>query len=126
MVILVTFAALALTLAAVGLYGVLSYGVSQRRREIGLRSALGASRSTILRHVIHDGLRVTTIGLVVGLITAAATTRLMQSALFGITALDPLSFAVAPILLIPIAVAACLVPARRAASTDPAVALRYE
>jgi putative ABC transport system permease protein len=126
MVILVTFAALALTLAAVGLYGVLSYGVSQRRREIGLRSALGASRSTILRHVIHDGLRVTTIGLVVGLSTAAATTRLMQSALFGITALDPLSFAVAPILLIPIAVAACLVPARRAASTDPAVALRYE
>ena len=126
MVILVTFAALALTLAAVGLYGVLSYGVSQRRREIGLRAALGASRSTILRQVIHDGLRVTAIGLVAGLVTAAATTRLMQSALFGITALDPLSFAVAPVVLIPVAVVACLLPARRAASTDPAIALRYE
>jgi putative ABC transport system permease protein len=126
MVVLVTFAALALTLAAIGLYGVLSYGVSQRRREIGLRAALGASRSTILRQVIHDGLRVTAIGLVAGLVTAAGTTRLMQSALFGITALDPLSFAVAPIVLIPIAVAACLLPARRAASTDPAIALRYE
>jgi len=126
MIILLGFATLALALASVGLYGVLSYGVSQRRREIGLRAALGASRSTIVRQIIAEGLRVTGIGLTLGLVGAAATTRLMQTALFGITALDPLSFALAPIVLLPIAVAACLLPARRAASTDPAVALRYE
>jgi putative ABC transport system permease protein len=124
--ILVTFAALALTLASVGLYGVLSYGVSQRRREIGLRAALGASRATIVRQVIGEGLMVTAIGLVVGLAAAAALTRLMQNALFGIQPLDPMSFALAPVVLIPIAVAACVLPATRAASTDPADALRHQ
>jgi putative ABC transport system permease protein len=122
--VLVAFAAIALGLASIGLYGVLSYGVSQRRREIGVRAALGASRSTIVRQVIGEGLAVTGIGVLIGLAGAAVLTRLMQSALFGIEPLDPVSFAVAPLLLLPVAVLACLLPARRAAATDPADALR--
>jgi putative ABC transport system permease protein len=124
--ILATFALLALALASVGLYGVLSYGVSQRRRELGLRAALGASRSTIVRQIVGEGLRVTTIGLLIGLAAAAAVTRMMQSVLFGIEPLDAVSFGLAPIVLVPIAVLACLVPAARAASTDAAEALRCE
>jgi predicted permease len=126
MTILVVFALLALTLASIGLYGVLSYSVSQRRRELGVRTALGASRSAIVRQVIGEGLVVTAIGLGIGLASAAALTRLMQSALFGIEPLDPVSFVLAPVVLIPIALAACLLPAVRAASTDPATALRCE
>ncbi len=124
--VLVTFAGLALALASIGLYGVLSYGVSQRRREIGLRAALGASRATIVGQVIGEGLTVTAIGLALGLAAASALTRLMQSALFGVGALDPVSFTFAPMLLIPVAILACLVPAMRAARTDPAEALRHE
>ena len=126
MTVLVSFAALALALASVGLYGVLSYAVSQRRRELGLRAALGASRGAIVRQVIREGLSVTVMGLLVGLAGAAAVTRLMNSVLFGVTPLDPLSFAFAPLLLVPIALLACAVPALRAARTDPAQVLRYE
>ena len=126
MTVLATFALLALALASVGLYGVLSYGVSQRRRELGLRAALGASRQAIVRQVIREGLTVTVVGLLVGLAGAAAVTRLMGSVLFGVAPLDPLSFALAPLLLVPVAVLACAMPALRAARTDPAQVLRYE
>jgi putative ABC transport system permease protein len=124
--VLVAFAVLALALASVGLYGVLSYGVSQRRRELGVRAALGAGRGVIVRLVVWEGLTVTAIGLGIGLAGAAAATRLMQSALFGVTPLDPLSFAAAPIVLAGVATIACLLPAVRAASIDPSEALRCE
>jgi putative ABC transport system permease protein len=126
MSVLMAFAALALALASVGLYGVLSYGVTQRRRELGLRAALGASRSALVRQVVREGLGVTAIGLAVGLVAAALMTRLMQSVLFGVEPLDPVAFALAPVVLLAIAILACLVPATRAASTDPAAALRCE
>jgi len=120
------FASLALVLAAIGLYGVLSYNVTRRRREIGVRLALGASRADIRRLVVRQGLGVTAIGLAIGLAGAAALTRLMQQMLFGVTPLDWVSFTVAPVVLLAVALAACLVPARRAAGTDPVQSLRYE
>jgi putative ABC transport system permease protein len=126
MTVLVAFAVLALALASVGLYGVLSYGVSQRRREMGLRAALGASRRRLMALVIGEGLAVTSIGLAAGLIGAALVTRLMQGALFGIAPLDLMSFAAAPLALVPVAIASAALPALRAASTDPAEALRCE
>jgi putative ABC transport system permease protein len=124
--VLTAFAALALALAAVGLYGVLSYGVSQRRRELGLRAALGASQAALVGQVVREGLGLTAIGLAAGLVAAALSTRLMQSVLFGIEPLDAISFTVAPMILFAVATIACLVPALRAASTDPAEALRCE
>jgi len=126
MTILASFAILALALASVGLYGVLSYGVSQRRRELGVRSALGASRRRLMTMVIGEALVVTSIGLVTGLAGAILATRLMQGALFGIAPLDPVSFLTGPIVLIPVALVASAIPALRAASTDPAEALRGE
>jgi predicted permease len=126
MTILVTFAVVALALASVGLYGVLSYGVSQRRRELGLRAALGASRLALVVMVVREGLVVTGIGLGVGLVAAAALTRWMQGVLFGVAPLDPIAFAAAPGLLLVVAIAASLLPANRAAATDPAEALRWD
>jgi hypothetical protein len=124
--VLGTFAVLALTLASVGLYGVLSYSVSQRRRELSVRAALGAAQADLVRLVIREGLGATTTGLALGLVTAAASTRLMQSVLFGVGPLDLVAFAAAPLILIPIAVVACLLPAAKAARTDPIEALRSE
>jgi ABC-type antimicrobial peptide transport system permease subunit len=124
--VLGVFAALALTLAAIGLYGVLSYNVSARRREIGVRAALGASRRDLLGLVLRQGLGVTAIGLAIGLIAAAGLTRLMETMLFGVEALDPLSFIAAPAVLFAVACLACLVPAARAARVDPAIALRAD
>jgi putative ABC transport system permease protein len=124
--VLVSFAGLALLLAAVGLYGVLSYTVARRRREIGVRSALGATRLNLVTLVIREGMTVAIVGLVIGLAGAAALTRLMRAVLFGIEPLDPISFAVAPTALVLVALVACAIPARRAAKTDPAIALRQE
>jgi putative ABC transport system permease protein len=124
--VLAAFALLALLLASVGLYGVLSYGVSQRRRELGVRAALGASPRDLVAIVVREGLGVAAIGLTVGLGAAAALTRFMQSALFGVEPLDAVSFAAAPVALLVVASFACLLPAGRAASTDPAQALRAE
>ena len=124
--VLVTFAILALALASVGLYGVLSYSVSQRRRELGVRAALGAARGDLMRLVVREGLGAAMAGLAAGLAAAAFLTRLMQSVLFGVGPLDFVAFAAAPLVLIPIAVVACLIPAGRAAQTDPMEALRSE
>jgi putative ABC transport system permease protein len=123
-VVLGTFAVVALILASVGLYGVLSYSVSQRRREFGVRAALGASRRRLVMLVLREGLTLTATGIALGLAGAAALTRLMQSALFGVTPLDPTSFALAASLLLAVALAACLIPSARAASVDPAEAFR--
>src|SRR5215471_17866056 len=111
MTVLVTFAVLALALAAIGLHGVLSYNVSQRRRELGVRAALGAARSDIIGLVLREGLLVTGVGLILGLGAAAGSTRLMQGVLFGITPVDPVSFSVAPAVLLGVAAVSSLLPA---------------
>jgi predicted permease len=124
MTLLSAFAGLALLLACLGLYGVISYLVHQRTHEIGVRLALGAQRAHVIRLVLDDGLRMAALGAAAGLLTALALARLMASQLFGVTAHDPLTFAVVALLLMLIAVAACFIPARRATRVDPATALR--
>jgi ABC-type antimicrobial peptide transport system permease subunit len=110
----------------VGIYGVISYLVGQRTQEIGIRVALGANRSDVLRMVLGDGMKMTLIGVVLGLAAAAGLTRLMASLLFGVSARDPLTFIAVAILLSIVAFAASYIPARRAMRVDPMVALRYE
>jgi putative ABC transport system permease protein len=122
--VLTAFASVALVLAAVGVYGVLSYSVSQRARELAVRSALGAARRTLLLMVIGEGLAITAVGGGAGLAVASVLTQLMSAVLFGVTALDPVSFLLAPAALLPVAAVACLLPAVAAARTDPAVMLR--
>ena len=125
-VLLGVFAAIALVLASVGIYGVLAYSVSQRTREIGIRMALGAERRNVLRLILSQGMVLTAIGIVAGLAGAFAVTRYLESMLFGLTALDPTTFVGVTALLILTAATACYVPARRATKVDPIVALRYE
>ena len=120
------FARLAIGLAAIGLYGALSYSVSQRRRELGVRAALGATRGALVRLVLREGVSVTLAGVGLGIIAASLLTRLMTSLLFGTSPLDALSFSLGPALLVVVGVAASLVPALRAASIDPARVLRGE
>jgi predicted permease len=122
--VLVTFSAIALVLAATGLYGVLSYSVAQRRSEIGVRAALGATKSNLVRMVLREGLTATVIGLIGGVAAAALATRAMASVLFGVTPLDRVAFSVGPLVLLVVACAACLIPAWRAARIDPAAALK--
>ena len=120
------FAGLALVLAAVGLYGVLTHNVSTRTNEIGVRIALGAQSGHIVRLVVNEGLVLTGIGIVIGLVGAAGLSRFLASQLFGVTSTDAMTFAGVPVLLAVVALLACYVPARRATRVDPMVALRYE
>ena len=126
MTLLTIFAGLAVALASIGLYGVMSYSVAQRTREIGVRVALGATRRDVLRLVLGDGLKMVAAGLAAGLLLAFAATRLVAGFLYGVGATDPLTFAFVPLLLAAVALAAGYQPARRATKVDPMDALRYE
>jgi putative ABC transport system permease protein len=126
MILLAAFAVLALALSCVGIYGVISYLVGERTREIGVRMALGARRSDVLRLILGQGARMALLGLLPGIFLALGLTRLMRSQLFGVTPHDPLTFAAVAMVFVMVALAACYIPARRAARVDPMVALRYE
>jgi predicted permease len=126
MILLAGFAALALTLACVGIYGVISYLVGQRTQEIGMRMALGAQRGDILALVLGEGTKMTLIGAAIGIAASLALTRLMTKQLFGVSAHDPLTYASVAFVLILVAIAACYVPARRALRVDPMTSLRCE
>jgi ABC-type antimicrobial peptide transport system permease subunit len=117
---------LALTLAGVGLYGVVSYGVARRTREMGLRMALGANARDVVRLVVGEGMRVVIVGMVVGIVLAFGATRLLSSVLFGISANDPFTFTMTPAVLAAVALAAHFLPARRATRVDPVKALRSD
>jgi putative ABC transport system permease protein len=119
------FSSLALVLASIGLYGVISYSVGQRTREIGIRLAIGAQRGHVFRLIIGEGLKLAVIGVVLGLIGALVSTRMLKSFLFGVTSMDPFVFAISAVILLAVALVSCFIPGRRAAKADPAASLRF-
>jgi len=126
MMLLAVFAGIALVLAAVGLYGVMSYAVSWRTHEIGIRMALGAQQTNVLALVVRQGMTMALLGLAIGLVGALALSRLLRGLLFGVSPTDPTTFAGVSILLLLVSMLACLIPARRATQVDPIIALRAE
>jgi putative ABC transport system permease protein len=126
MLLLGTFAAIALLLAALGIYGVIAYAVSQRTRELGIRVALGATRENIIRLVIAEGVSLAGMGVLLGVLASMALTRALASLMFGVGKLDPVTLAAAPVMLMAVALLGCYLPARRAARVDPVIAMRSE
>jgi putative ABC transport system permease protein len=124
--LLATFAIVALLIAAIGIYGVLAYSVNQRTREIGLRMALGATPRSVLQLIVGQGMRVVLIGVGIGLVGGLALGRAVSSLVFGVPVHDPATFGLVGVVLTGVALAACIIPARRAARVDPVVALREE
>jgi putative ABC transport system permease protein len=121
-----SFAAIALLLAALGIYGVIAYAVSQRTRELGIRVALGATRERIVRLVIREGVWLAGTGVVLGVLASLALTRAIASLMFGVGKLDPVTLTAAPLTLMAVALLGCYLPARRAAKVDPVIAMRNE
>jgi putative ABC transport system permease protein len=126
MLLLAIFAGLALLLAAVGIYGVIAYSVTQRKREVGIRIALGAQPGDVIRLIVRQGMRPAFLGLLAGLLAAIGLTRFMASLLFQVNAIDPLVFGLVGVVLMLVAALACFLPARRALHLDPAITLREE
>ena len=124
--LLTTFAAVALIIAAIGIYGVLAYSVNQRTREIGVRMALGATPRRVLNLVVNEGMKMVLAGVAIGMVGGLALGRTVSSLVFGVPVHDPLTFVLVAVVLTAIALAACIIPARRAARVDPMVALREE
>jgi putative ABC transport system permease protein len=124
--LLAIFATVAIILAAIGIYGVMAYSVTERTHEIGIRMAMGARSWDVLRLIVGQGLRLSVAGVVIGLAGSFALGRVMSSLLFEVSETDPITFVVIPVMLVIVALAACFVPTRRALKVDPVVALRYE